>query len=152
MTPLFKKLNLRDQNEIAVLNAPSGFEAELAALPGVRILRAAAQFHNTAFLLVFVTLQSEVDQAAAWAAEKTAGDALVWLAYPKMSSKRYQCEFNRDTGFNALGRAGFEPVRQVAIDEDWSAVRFRRVEFIKAMTRGRNMMLSEKGRQRASKE
>ena len=25
----------------------------------------------------------------------------------------------------------FEPVHQVAVDEDWSALRFRRVEFIK---------------------
>ena len=30
---------------------------------------------------------------------------------------------------------GFEPVRQVAIDEDWSALRFRRAEHIKTMTR-----------------
>lgn len=27
--------------------------------------------------------------------------------------------------------AGFRPIRQVAIDEDWSALRFRRVEFVK---------------------
>ena len=33
------------------------------------------------------------------------------------------------------GAAGFEPVRMVAIDEDWSALRFRRAEFIKTMTR-----------------
>jgi hypothetical protein len=34
-----------------------------------------------------------------------------------------------------MGEAGFEPVRMVAIDEDWSALRFRRAEFIKNMTR-----------------
>jgi hypothetical protein len=27
---------------------------------------------------------------------------------------------------------GFDALRQIAIDEDWSALRFRRVEFIKA--------------------
>jgi len=31
-----------------------------------------------------------------------------------------------------LKALGFETVRAVAIDEDWSALRFRRVEFIKA--------------------
>lgn len=150
MTPLFKKLNLKDQAQIAVLNSPPDFEPELAALEGVRVLRAAADFAETGFLLVFATRQDQVDQAAALAAEKTAGDALVWVAYPKMSSKRIACEFNRDTGFDALGKAGFEPVRQVAIDEDWSAVRFRRVEFIKTMRRDQGMALSDQGRRKAA--
>jgi len=54
---------------------------------------------------------------------------------PQATSKRYKSEINRDTGWQALGQAGFEPVRAVAIDEDWSALRFRRVEFIKTLTR-----------------
>jgi hypothetical protein len=28
-------------------------------------------------------------------------DALFWFAYPKKSSKKYQCEFNRDNGGKA---------------------------------------------------
>lgn len=47
------------------------------------------------------------------------------------TSRRYTCEFNRDTGWAALHKAGFDTVRQVAIDEDWSALRFRRIEYIK---------------------
>ena len=38
---------------------------------------------------------------------------------------------NCDSGWPVLGAAGFEPVRMVAIDADWSALRFRRVEHIK---------------------
>jgi hypothetical protein len=34
----------------------------------------------------------------------------------------------------------------VAIDEDWSAVRFRRVEFIKAMNRPDEVRLTKKKR------
>lgn len=45
-----------------------------------------------------------------------------------------------------LGGNGFEPVRAVAIDEDWSALRFRKVEFIKKMTRG--FAISEEGKRR----
>ncbi|HNM27658.1 MAG TPA: hypothetical protein PKL15_19570, partial [Saprospiraceae bacterium] len=70
-------------------------------------------------------------------------------AYPKGSSKTYRCEFNRDNGWQALGEVGYEPVRQVAIDEDWSALRFRRVEFIKTMTR--SFAMSEKGKQKTGK-
>ena len=56
------------------------------------------------------------------------------MAYPKGTSKRYTCEFHRDNGWAALEAAGFEGVRMVAIDEDWSALRFRRKEFVKSST------------------
>jgi hypothetical protein len=52
--------------------------------------------------------------------------------YPKCTSRRYTCDFNRDTGFGALRRLGFDSVRQIAIDEDWSALRFRRAERIQS--------------------
>ena len=49
----------------------------------------------------------------------------------------------------AVGAHGFEPVRMVAIDEDWSALRFRRVEHIKTMTR--SFALTEAGKAKAAK-
>jgi hypothetical protein len=73
---------------------------------------------------------------------------VVWFAYPKGTSKRYRCEFNRDTGWAAVGAAGFEGVRQVAIDEDWSALRFRRPEFIKSLTRDPSRAGSPAGKRR----
>jgi hypothetical protein len=47
-----------------------------------------------------------------------------------------------------LGKAGFEPVRAVAIDEDWSALRFRRTEHIKTMTRTTLHRISKAGKDR----
>ena len=101
------------------------------------------------FSLAFVTKQAEVDACARGAAERTVGDAVVWFAYPKQSSKRYKSEIDRDRGWDVLGAAGFEPVRMVAIDEDWSAVRFRRVDFIKALTRGKEHTISAAGKAKA---
>ena len=46
------------------------------------------------------------------------------IAYPKVSSKKYTTDYNRDSGWNLLGEWGMEPVRQVAIDQDWSALAF----------------------------
>ena len=43
----------------------------------------------------------------------------------------YRPEINRASGWSALAAAGFEGCRMVAIDEDWSAKRYRRREFIK---------------------
>ena len=150
MTPLFKKLNLKDQQEILVLQPPESFEGELAALSDVLVVRDLTNVEKVNFVLAFVTRQAELDEISTALAAKAEGDALIWIAYPKGSSKKYTCEFNRDSGWRMLGEAGFEGVRIVAIDEDWSALRFRRVEYIKSMKRDPKRALSAKGKERTS--
>jgi len=141
----FAKLNLKDQAEIVVLNAPASFEPELKSLKGVTVRRD-AKGGDIDFSLAFVMTQKEVDTLGPQVAKKAKGDAIVWFAYPKGSSKKYKSQINRDNGWAVMGSAGFEPVRMVAIDEDWSAVRFRRVEFIKTMNRPEDVRLTKKKR------
>jgi hypothetical protein len=131
-TPLFKKLNLGTHDEIVVLNAPESFESELRKLKGAKIVRNPKSPKAVKFGLAFAMTQSQLDRSASLLAAASAGDAVLWFAYPKGTSKRYSCEFNRDSGWGVIRKAGFESVRQVAIDEDWSALRFRRVEFVKS--------------------
>ena len=132
MSKLFDKLNLKDHREILVLSAPASFESELAALIGVTVFRDPGKVETVRFALAFATTQVEVDHLAKLLSAKAEGDALLWFAYPKGTSKNYLCDFNRDTGWSVLKGAGFDTVRAVAIDEDWSALRFRRVEYIKS--------------------
>ncbi len=146
MTLLFKKLNLKDQKQVLILNAPDSFEPELETLEGVTVQRDLVEVQTITFSLAFVTKQAEVDELVGAIAPKTQGDAIVWFAYPKGTSKKYKCEFNRDTGWAVLGEAGFEGVRQVAIDADWSALRFRKVEFISSMTRDEKRAITEQGK------
>lgn len=149
MNPTFKKLNYADQPEIHVLNAPDSFQGALDDMANLASVHTEVGPDDTPhFLMVFATKQAEVDTFAQLCAAQTQGDSVIWVCYPKGSSKKYRCEFNRDNGWDALGAAGFEPVRQVAIDEDWSALRFRRVGFIKKMTRGG--AISQEGKQRIS--
>ncbi len=132
MQPVFQKLNLKEQKEILVVNAPAAFEPALADLEGVAVIRDPERVEGIDFCLVFVDKKAELDILSAQIAPKARGDALLWFAYPKGTSKKYHCDFNRDTGWEVLMGLGFRPIRQVAIDEDWSALRFRRVEFVKA--------------------
>jgi hypothetical protein len=148
---VFDKLNLKDQREIVVLDAPPSFAGELAKLTGVTVQRRVGPGAAVEFALVFVRRLAEVEAAARLLAKAAPGDAVVWLAYPKGTSKKYTCDFNRDTGWAALGAIGFEPVRQVAIDEDWTALRFRRAGFIRSLTRSPNRALSSEGRAKAVK-
>jgi len=148
MSPLFKKLNLGAQSVIHVINAPESFETELAALKGVTIKRSVSG--RCGFAMAFVITQTELDVASAKLAKACEGDAVLWMVYPKGTSKKYKCEFNRDSGWPTLGAAGFEPVRMVAVDADWSALRFRKVQHIKTMARKVGGAISEAGKRKAS--
>ena len=152
MPSVFEKLNFKDHQEILVVNAPPSFEPELSRLKGVVVHRSAAAAAEISFCLAFVTKQQEVDAIARLVTAKAKGDAIIWFAYPKGTSKRYKCDFNRDSGWAALGAAGFEGVRLVAIDEDWSAMRFRRVEFIKSMNRDPKRAMSSGGRKKVARK
>jgi predicted oxidoreductase (fatty acid repression mutant protein) len=132
MATLFEKLQLKDHKEILVLNAPESFESELSRLPVLHIHRSLEALKDIHFSLAFVTKQAEVDALTEKIAARANGDAAVWFAYPKGTSKKYKCDFNRDTGWDKLKEAGFDTVRSIAIDEDWTGLRFRRTEFIKA--------------------
>ncbi len=146
MSAIFKKLNLKEQTEIVVLNAPESFEPELASLSGITVIRDIQEAKHISFGLAFVTQQTEIDTITTSMVQKAEGDVVMWFAYPKKSSKKYTSTLNRDHGWEALGRVGFEPVRQVAIDEDWSALRFRRVEYIQTMKRRKGMAISKEGK------
>ena len=98
VTPLFTKLNLGTHRCITVLNAPASFEAELAALqgvevlPGVEVLQGVEVLRSAqaplAYALAFALTQVELDTVCHALAQAAAGDAVLWLAYPKGSSKR----------------------------------------------------------------
>src|SRR5271157_4628528 len=148
MAAVFAKLNLKDHKQIVVLNSPGSFESELAALKGVEIIRDLKKANEVMFSLAFVTTPEQINAVAPAIARKAGGDAIVWFAYPKGTSKKYKSLIARDTGWNILGLEGFEPVRMVAIDEDWSAKRFRRAGFIKNMTRPKEYLLTERGKAR----
>ncbi|WP_420149848.1 hypothetical protein [Spirosoma sp.] len=158
MNLVFAKLNYKAQPEIVVINAPDEF---LPAVDEMRSLTAIVtdpeQIQDGNFAIAFVKTQKEVDTLSQVLTEKLKDNAVLWMAYPKGSSKKYKCDratlrFNRDTGWATLGKLGFEPVRMVAIDDDWSALRFRRVKYIKKMTRQESGAISEQGKAKTRRE
>jgi hypothetical protein len=54
------------------------------------------------------------------------------MAYPKGASKSYVTDINRDRGWDIVEGIGFRRVSQVAIDKDWSALRFRNAKYVKS--------------------
>lgn len=152
MSTLFQKLNFKNQNPVLILNAPTSFEKnlkELSALTNVQ--RGLDKLEELDYALVFVLNCNEINQTIEILYPKLKGDAVLWFCYPKGSSKKYKSDVNRDNGWQKLGDFGLEPVRQVAIDDDWSALRFRKVTYIKNFTRNNSFALSEEGKERTKK-
>jgi hypothetical protein len=117
-TPLRAKLQLKYGQTLEVLDAPADVLPEVADLSGP----------DTAGVLAFVTSRDDVAKhAAALSRAAAEADGLAWAAYPKKSSG-VTTDITRDHGWDALHAEGLQPVRQVAIDDTWSALRFRRPE------------------------
>jgi hypothetical protein len=124
-TPLSKKLGIKPGYSLLILDAPDGYRTRLDPLPdGVRIGTVALPGGLFDLVQVFVRRRADVDRhaAAALAALKPGG--LLWFAFPKKSAK-LQTDISRDTGWDALHAAGWEIVSVIAIDDTWSAGRFR---------------------------
>ena len=131
MPTTFDKLNLKDHKEILVLNAPDTFEKEIRGLCDVRVFRRIEDMKALAFALSFVTQRAELHRLSRSSRRKLAGDAYCGLRTQKVRRRNIRAISNGDDGWEVLRQAGFDSVRQVTIDDDWSALRFRRVEFIK---------------------
>lgn len=112
---LAKKLNIKRGMKVRVLDRPAD-----VTLDGLETTSAA----DADAVLVFVVRQADVD--ARFDAVVAAADAgrIAWIAYPK--AKQLGTDLNRDILAAHVGGRGLKPVRQVAIDETWSALRFRR--------------------------
>lgn len=152
MTPLFKKLNFKNHEKVLVMNSPASFETELADISKFTIIeRNPNEMSAIDFVIAFVLAQEQIDKAMELIFTKLQGDAILWFCYPKGTSKKYKCNFNRDTGWATLGKHNLEGVRQVAVDEDWSALRFRKTEYIKTLTRRESFAISEDGKERINK-
>lgn len=144
MNAIFKKLNYKNQNKIYILNAPKEFKPHLEEMSEITTVKKSPNCKQVyEFALFFVKTKSDIEKYAEKASNKVLEDGLLWFAYPKKSSKKYKSDISRDDGWHPFGDLGFEVVRLISIDDDWSAVRLRRVEYIKSITRDNKRRLTK---------
>ena len=112
------KLQIKRGQRIAVL-------AAMAEVPTITTDDAnpPAAIGEAEVTVAFVSARAELSTVAAPAIDAARRDQLAWIAYPKAG--KLGTDLNRDTLAAALAGEGIQPVRQVAIDETWSALRFR---------------------------
>lgn len=124
-TDLAAKLQLRNVPRLELINAPIGYcERLTVALEGIEVDDGEMEAGSPGAVLAFVTLKAEAVEVATRAFGRVAPGGLAWIAYPK-GGARAGTDVNRDILWDTLTPTGWRPVRQVAIDDVWSAIRFR---------------------------
>lgn len=137
MKNLLNKLNYKGQTRIAIINAEDNYRLSLTnELKDVRTDTEIDQRYPYEFMIFFVKRISEVEKLSPVALHNLSADGILWFCYPKKSSKKYISDIDRDHGWNALNDSNFYGIRVVAVDDDWSAMRFRNIRYIKS-TSGR---------------
>jgi hypothetical protein len=112
---LARKLQLKQGQALRTLHAPDGLEGDVP--------HPAADDAPAPAMLVFVTTFAEAEERVAPAVAAALADDLAWVAYPKAG--KLGTDLNRDSLAAFMTARGVRPVRQVAIDDTWSALRFR---------------------------
>jgi len=129
MTTIVKKLGLKPGMRALVLGSPSGYVNSLAPLLDQVQVSQTPGPHE--FIQLFATNQSDIRKSAKQFLQSAAPRALVWITYPKKTSG-VDSDLSREAVWAAMEGTGWRPVSQIAIDEVWSALRFRPVQDVKS--------------------
>ena len=113
MRPVARKLGLNPGMRALILASPPGYLKLLTPLAGG--LTVSSRAHGRyQFVQVFATRLSEISDFAKKLPEHTAPNALVWISYPKKTS-RTNSNLSRDIIRDAMSGAGWRAVSIVAI-------------------------------------
>ena len=118
--PVAERLQVKGERRLAVVAAPEGLEATIG------VSRARADAETAEVVLLFVRDRAGFDTALPALLERITPTAILWLAYPKLTST-HAGDLNRDTLRAAVLALGLDTVSQIAIDHDWSALRLKRL-------------------------
>ncbi len=112
------KLQIKPGVSVALLHVPSGVTIDLP--DGCMVT---SDPLGAGAVVAFATNRAELAERVEPAVEAARRDALAWVAYPK--GGKLGTDLNRDSLRNLLLPNGIDAVRQVPVDDVWSALRFR---------------------------
>jgi hypothetical protein len=113
---LASKLQLKEGQRIEGILVPDSVAPELSALTS-------EDGDQETALLVFVADRSALEESRIQIVEAASKDRLTWVSYPK--SGKLGTDLKRDSLAALLSTSGLQPVRQIALNDVWSALRFR---------------------------
>ena len=118
---LAEKMRLRPGERVLLVNAPEGHAAALEAPAEVEVVTGPEGTFDA--IEVFVSTRAALEAEAPRLKALLNEGGKLWIAYPKGTSKRLTAEINRDDIRRYALTVGLQTVAQVAVDDDWSAIR-----------------------------
>lgn len=127
--PIAKKLYIRENYKVLLLNEPDNYRDILGELPENVSIMTELSHETEPFDLIhiFVKTMSELKSKLNELKPQIKPKGLMWVSYPKGGSK-VETDLNRDIIWEYGKTIGLSAVAQVAIDEMWSAMRLKIVE------------------------
>jgi hypothetical protein len=114
---LAAKLQLKPGQTVALVNVPAGFDGEdLAECETATPTKAD-------LVLVFAVDGKQLERRTRTLVATAQRGALTWVAYPKAG--QLGTDLNRDRLRESVLENGLDTVRQVALDDTWSALRLK---------------------------
>lgn len=125
---LARKLRLKQGQRALALEAPDEYIATLEAALGREAVATVQASGSPAAVFDVVSLfarsRAVVTASAPAAIAATRDGGALWIMWPKKTSMK-TTDLDRDTLWALLRPLGWGPVASIAIDETWSALRFR---------------------------
>ena len=133
LSSLAKKLRLAAEHSLAALNVPGSCAALLA--PGPRDVRTQVQpGQSFDAVLLFVKDVDELRRLGPGAIAAAKANGLLWIAYPKGRKTAGATDLpatpwwvQRDVLGEVTSVKGYKPVSFIAVDDTWTALRFKKV-------------------------
>lgn len=124
---LLEKLQLKDEKNLLIQGLPSSIEKQFIKLSFAKNITPLLKNRKIDFALVFAVSQRQLIAILNDIVPVLQPDAKLWIAYPKLTSK-ISSDLCRDKNWDFVSDHGFEAVRMVALDNVWSAARFKKPE------------------------
>ncbi len=122
---LLEKLQLKEERNLLIQGLPSSIEKQFVKLTFSKSVTPLLKKRKIDFALVFAVNQKQLAGILNDVVPSLNTDAKFWIAYPKLTSK-IASDLSRDKNWDFVSDYGFEAVRMVALDNVWSAGRFKK--------------------------
>lgn len=119
---VYKKMRLKEGTTGIYLYAP---EEYIAMTKKQRIVDFREQ-EKYGFVHLFVTSKQEYRDRINEAISLLGENGVLWISYPK-SDRKNKYDINRDVLFAATQEVGYIACSSAALDEKWSAMRFKKM-------------------------
>jgi hypothetical protein len=118
--PVAERLQVKGERRLAVIGASAAVDNKI----GVEKQR--CDMSHADVVLLFVAHRVQLDSTLPGVLKKVSKGAIIWIAYPKLTSK-LAADLSRDLIRALAAKFGLDTVSQIAIDDDWSALRVKRM-------------------------